>query len=164
MKTTYYLLQPKATDVEPEYLRPGEIVAILDQGRWSEVTLVSKSEAYHPTHTWRYRIMADNDVEYKRMLFKAKKDWGVMRGGDWELELNSPRIKVEVPTGQRSRLLVVSVCESCCGRTIMAYEEECKDLGEQLPVDCKHNKPISEYVQQEESDGEEMATLRPRMP
>ena len=71
-KTTYYLMQPKATDVKLEYMQPGEIVEVLDQGRWSAVTLVSKSESYHSMYTWRYRTVASNDVEYERMFIRIE--------------------------------------------------------------------------------------------
>ena len=40
--TTYHLLQPTASKTELRYMEAGEVVAILEQGTWSAVRLISK--------------------------------------------------------------------------------------------------------------------------
>ena len=51
--TSYHFLQQKASEPDPKYLQPGEVVAIRVGGRWSTVRLISCSAKYHPTFRWK---------------------------------------------------------------------------------------------------------------
>ena len=94
-----------------------------------------------------------------------------MRGEDPQLDLNSPRMRVEVPSGKQERWKLASKCKSCNNKYVMVYEEESRYLKEQTPFRCKHNKLKLDKGKESEmsrleglfpNDNGAFATLSPR--
>ena len=86
-----------------------------------------------------------------------------MRGEDPQLDLNSPRMRVEVPSGKQERWKLASKCKSCNNKYVMVYEEESRYLKEQTLFRCKHNKVISNLKIEQGEESEMLATLRPKI-
>ena len=86
------------------------MVAAQRHGTWSAVRLISKSTGGGDAGKVKCKAMAisrstgreKDDGNYKRFFCKDQEDWGVMRGEDVRLDLNSPRIRVVTAYGQHT--------------------------------------------------------------
>ena len=55
-------------------------------------------------------------------LEQSQSNWGVLCGEDPQLDLNSPRMKIKVPTCIREYWKLTSRCTACNSKCIMAYK------------------------------------------
>ena len=53
-------------------------------------------------------------------LDQSHENWGVLRGDDPQLNLNNPRMKIEIKRGIRECWKLTSACTTCNSKYIMA--------------------------------------------
>ena len=96
-------------------------------------------------------------------LDQSHDHWSMVRGKDPQLDLYNPRMKVQVPTGNRECWKVTSASATCKGMCNMIYKCKLRYLKEQSPFRCKHNKLVSNLNPIQGGEQETKPPQRPMM-